>query len=90
MNSDNLGESRKEALNEILLSHRDLAICYSMKEEMCRLFKETDFDKAVEGWSRWFEGAKASGVSALVKFAEQKGKTAFWTCCSCRFSYRYR
>lgn len=77
MNSDNLNEKRKEALSEILLSHRDLAICYSMKEEMCRLFEETDFDKAVEGWSRWFEGAKASGVPALEKFARQKEKRLF-------------
>lgn len=74
MNSNNLDERRKESLCEILLSHRDLAICYSMKEEMCRLFEETDFDKAVEGWTRWFEGAKASGVPALVKFAQQKEK----------------
>ncbi|MBP9989200.1 MAG: ISL3 family transposase [Ruminococcus sp.] len=77
MNSDNLDERRKESLYEILLSHRDLAICYSMKEEMCRLFQETDFDKAVEGWTRWFEGAKASGVPALAKFAQQKEKRLF-------------
>lgn len=74
MNSANLDESRKEALSEILLTHRDLAICYSMKEEMCRLFEETDYDRAVSGWTRWFEGAKASGVPALTKFAEQKEK----------------
>ena len=77
MNSDNLDERRRESLCEILLSHRDLAICYSMKEEMCRLFEETDFNKAVEGWTRWFEGAKASGVPALVKFAQQKEKRLF-------------
>lgn len=74
MNSANLDECRKEALNEILLTHRDLAICYSLKEEMCRLFDETDYEKAVSGWCRWFEGAKASGVPALIKFADQKEK----------------
>ena len=77
MNRDNLDEKRRESLCEILLSHKDLAICYSMKEEMCRLFQETDFDKAVEGWTRWFEGAKASGVPALSKFAQQKEKRLF-------------
>ena len=74
MNKENLDEKRKEALNTILQAHRDLSICYVMKEEMCRLFEECDYNKATEGWMKWFDAAKASEVPALVKFAEQKEK----------------
>ena len=45
-----------------------------MKEEMCRLYELTDHQEAIIGWTKWFEAAKASGIPALVKFAEQKEK----------------
>lgn len=71
-NSENLQEIQNEFLTEILKDHRDLAVCYAMKEEMCRLYKETDYHQACIGWGKWFEAAKASGIPALVKFAQQK------------------
>lgn len=63
-----------DKLNEIISEHEDLAICYAMKEEMCRLFDLDDVHQAEEGWKRWFDAAKASNIPALVKFAEIKEK----------------
>lgn len=47
-------------------------ICYAMKEEMCRLYELTDYQQALDGWTKWFEAACASEIPALVKFATQK------------------
>ena len=41
---------------------------------MCRLYELTDFQQALDGWTKWFEAAKASEIPALVKFATQKEK----------------
>ena len=73
-NGDNLSQEKAEKLNGILDSHSDLALCYAMKEEMCSLFELKDPDVARQRWSSWFEGAKASGIPPLVKFAELKEK----------------
>lgn len=72
MNSDNLSESKSKHLRSILQDHHDLAVCYAMKEEMCRLYELTDYHQALDGWSKWFEAAKDSGIPALVKFGTQK------------------
>lgn len=71
-NSGNLSEDRSEYLQSILQDHHDLAVCYAMKEEMCRLYELTDYQQAYDGWTKWFEAAKESGMPALVKFANQK------------------
>jgi len=73
-NSENLPPFRKESLNKILDEHSDLALCYAMKEEMCRIFELTDPDEAKKCWIEWFEGAKVSGIAALEKFAQLKEK----------------
>ena len=73
-NGDNLSPEKAEKLNDILDSHSDLALCYAMKEEMCSLFELKDPDVARKRWTDWFEGAKASGIPPLVKFAELKEK----------------
>ena len=65
---------KAESLSIILDSHSDLALCYAMKEEMCSLFDLRDPDKARRRWTQWFEGAKASGIPALIRFAELKEK----------------
>ena len=62
------------ALEKILNDHADLAACHAMKEEMSRLFDLRDKDAARKGWTEWFRGAKASGIPALVRFAERKEK----------------
>lgn len=49
-------------------------MCYAMKEEMCTLFGLRDPGEARRGWMQWFEAAKASGIPALVRFAELKEK----------------
>jgi transposase len=73
-NGENLSPEKAESLNAILESHSDLALCYAMKEEMCNLFDLRNPDVARRRWTEWFEGAKASGIPALVKFAELKEK----------------
>ena len=73
-NGDKLSGSKTEHLQSILQDHHDLAVCYAMKEEICRLYTLKDYDEAVKGWTDWFEAAKESEIPALVKFAEQKEK----------------
>ena len=73
-NADNLSPEKAEGLKAILDSHSYLALCYAMKEEMCTLFELRDPDEARRRWTQWFEGAKASGIPALVRFAELKEK----------------
>ena len=71
---DNLPPEKVEGLNAILDSHSGLALCYAMKEEMSRLFELRDPDEAMRGWTQWFEGARASGIPALERFARLKEK----------------
>ena len=71
---DSLSDEDASALRRILDDHADLALCHAMKEEMARLFDLRDEDEARKGWTLWFEGAKASGIPALVRFAERKEK----------------
>ena len=66
--------SGREKLDRILSEHEKLAVCYAMKEEMCELFDLRDPALARQRWTDWFEGAKASGIPQLVKFAELKEK----------------
>lgn len=73
-NSKNLRDSDHQRLADILESHEEVAICYAMKEEMVRLYELRDERQAREGWSNWFTAAKASGIPALVRFAELKEK----------------
>lgn len=73
-NSRNLKESKKSALDTILEEHNELAICYAMKEEMCRLFELTDPEVARQRWIEWFEAAIESGIEPLIKFANLKEK----------------
>lgn len=71
-NGENLNAEKSESLDKILESHSNLAICYAMKEEMCRLFTLRDPELAEEGWSNWFKAAKESGIPQLEKFAKLK------------------
>ena len=71
---DSLSDKDASSLKKILDDHADLALCHAMKEEMSRLFDLRDEDEARKGWTEWFEGARASGIPALVRFAERKEK----------------
>ena len=73
-NGEKFSESKTEHLKSILQDHHDLAVCYAMKEEMCRLYELTDYQQSLDGWSKWFEAAKESNIPPLVKFAQQKEK----------------
>ena len=72
MKHEKLSEDRSEHLATILEIHHDLAVCYAMKEEMCRLFGLTDSALAEKGWNDWFRAAEESNIPALVRFANLK------------------
>ena len=72
MNRNNLFEHSAEHLDTILSTHENLAVCYAMKEEMCRLFSLSDVDTAEKGWNDWFNAAEESNIPALVRFARLK------------------
>ena len=74
MNSEKLKDEKKQALKDILAEHETIAVCYTMKEEMNRLFNLDDVKEAEEGWKKWFKAARESGIPQLVKFAELKEK----------------
>ena len=71
-NNAKLAESKSEKLAAILESHQELAVCYAMKEEMCRLFTLSDPTLAEQGWNAWFDAAEESNIPALVRFAKLK------------------
>ena len=74
INSNKLSDSKTEQLQSIQQDHHDLAVCYAMKEEMCRLYELTDYQQSVVGWTKWFQAAKESEIPALVRFAVRKEK----------------
>ena len=71
---DSLTDEDASALKRILDNHADLALCHAMKEEMSGLFNLRNKEEARKRWTEWFEGAKASEIPALVRFAERKEK----------------
>lgn len=73
-NGNRLHREGAASLKQILDAHNDLSICYAMKEELCDLFELRDPVEAERRWKSWFEGAKASGIEPLVKFARLKEK----------------
>ena len=73
-NGDKLPEKQITHLNAILDTHSDLAVCYAMKEELCRLFTLRNPTEAETAWKAWFQAAKESGIDALVHFADLKEK----------------
>ena len=73
-NSKHLKDSEQQKLATILENHEEVAICYAVKEEMIRLYELRDEQQARAGWLNWFVAAKASGIPALVKFAQLKEK----------------
>lgn len=48
--SDKLKSQGQITLQDILDTHTDIALCYAMKEELCRLFALTDRQEAKQGW----------------------------------------
>lgn len=73
-NKQNLPPEQAAALDAILKEHEVLSTCYTMKEEMIRLFELRDPDEARKGWERWFRAAEQSGIESLQKFASNKKK----------------
>lgn len=73
-NGASLDAKKAQYLQSILQEHSDLAVCYAMKEELCRLFSLRDPLQAELAWKAWFAAAKESGIPSLVRFAELKEK----------------
>ncbi len=69
-----LHPDKAEHLHAILENHSELALCYAMKEELCRLFSLRDVSQAASAWNAWFDAAMESGIPALVRFAALKEK----------------
>ncbi len=72
MKHEKLSEDRSAHLCTIPETHHDLAVCYAMKEEMCRLFGLTDPVLAEKGRNDWFQAAEESNIPALVRVANLK------------------
>ena len=53
-NSKKLKDSEQQKLATILESHKEVAICYAMKEEMIRLYELRNEQQARDGWLNWF------------------------------------
>ncbi len=68
-NGATLHPDKAEHLQAILEKHSNLAVCYAMKEELCRLFSLRDVSQAASAWNAWFDAAMESGIPALVRFA---------------------
>ncbi len=49
MNSSKLSDSKADNLSETLKNHEQSAVCYSMKEELCRPFILTDENEVLLG-----------------------------------------
>ena len=64
----------QDKLDNILQQHEQLAIRYSMKEQLSCLFESRCFEKSLEDWQEWFDAAKASNIPALIRFATLKEK----------------
>lgn len=52
INSDKLSDNKTEQLQSIQQDHHDLAVCYAMKEEMCRLYELTDYQQSAPASSK--------------------------------------
>ena len=70
--SDKLKSQGHVTLQNILDTHTDIALCYAMKEEMCRLFSLRNRQEAEHGWKSWFEACKSSEIEHLNRFAKTK------------------
>ncbi len=73
-NGATLHPDKAKHLHTILENHSDLAVCYAMKEELCRLFSFRDVSQATSAWNAWFDAATEDGMPALVHFASLKEK----------------
>ena len=89
-NGEKLKEQQNQYLQKILQAHQNLAVCYAMKEEMCRLYDLTDYPQAIIVWTKWFEAAKASGIPCIGEIRNTKRKTPSGTCDACDFSNQHR
>lgn len=73
-NNTRLNENEIDKLNKILIKHREISICYAMKEEISRIYSLKEYEKAKKAWQYWFEASKSSGIEALSNFAIYKEK----------------
>lgn len=73
-NGDSLDLHKCDSLDRILKDHKNLALCYAMKEELHQIFDLKDPVEARLRWLNWFDAAKQSQIPALTKFAFRKEK----------------
>jgi transposase len=71
-NRENLDAEKGEweCLEAALSANRPLMTAYYLKEELHRIWEQTDMETGASVLDDWIETAKVSGVDMLVKFAQ--------------------
>ena len=70
-NSENLNEEKgeRERLEKVLEANRPLMIAYYLKEELHRVWEQSNRQEGEEVFEKWLLTAKESGVGMLKRFA---------------------
>ncbi len=88
---ERLSASKRMQLHHILKEHRNIAICYALKEEMRQLFELRDVQEAARGWREsMVYGSKREWNSSVREVCRLKGKASFGAYFSCPSSNQYR
>lgn len=67
-NDENLNDSQREALKELLAVNSTLNTVYVLKDQLKEIWRHTDSDAASKALDRWCGLAEASGIPALETF----------------------
>ena len=67
-NDDNLYDSQREALRELLAANATLNTVYVLKDQLKDIWQHTDVDAATRALDCWCGLAEASGIPALATF----------------------
>jgi transposase len=75
-NSENLNEEKgeRQRLEKALQANRPLMVAYYLKEELHRIWEQTDRQKGEEVFERWLSAAEESSVEMMKKFAQTLSK----------------
>ena len=88
-NSKKLKDSEQQKLATILESHKEVAICYAMKEEMIRLYELRNEQQARDGWLIGL-GSKSKRYSCPSKVCTVKRKTLTGISRTCDYPNKHR
>ncbi len=69
-NREHISEAERIRLDELLDANRSLFIVYLLKDDLKRLWYFRCRKAAFSLWNDWYDRAMASGIPALIRFAE--------------------